>query len=539
MDPDFERRWREARGLENAGDAGAAKDIYEALILEDPGRLYVRIRLSAIEQASGHYRAACTHALRCAEDVRGGRWKDLAAVTRLLLGFDEWTLVRELIHAADWSMPELIRDSAVLSQHLWLVGDVPGALRMTEGVLPLAPDNVRLRHSRANALRYLGRMDEATAEYERCLAIDPADAYVHWSLAFHQKSLVPRGRVERIRAAMRGHRAEAAEQAYLHYALFKEFDDAGDVEEAWQHLARGSAIKRGQVRYDASAEAGGFEALHAGFPTHVDRARGQSGAAGHVPLFIVGMPRSGTTLLERILGGHSRVASGGELNDVQRVLNWEADCFPGHFATRPVVERMLRVDASAAGRTYIERTGHLARGRSHVVDKNPANFIHAGFIARALPQARIVCLRRNPMDACFSNLKNLFANDAYGYSYALQELADYYARFDRLSRHWSDVLAGQYLEVDYESLVADPSGQARRVMEFCGLGFEDEAVDITRNTSPVTTASSSQVRQPINSRGVGAWRRYEAWLEPLRARLEDQRSSTSMAGGEETRVRPG
>lgn len=536
MDPDFEHRWRQARTLENAGDAGKAKDIYEALIREDPGRLYVRLRLCAIEQAAGRYRAARGHAVRCADDVRAGRWKDLAAVTRLLLAFDEWALVRDLIEAADWTSPEVIRDSAVLSQHLWLVGDVAGALRMAEGVLPRAPQSLPLRYSRANALRYLGRMQEATEEYERCLALDPVDAYTHWSLAYHQKSAVPGSRVERIRRALARSTPGSVEQAFLHYALFKEFDDAGDAAQAWHHLDSGSSIKRAQLRYDPAMEAEGFQALHAAFPEGTGPAHAPAADAGHTPVFIVGMPRSGTTLLERILGGHSRVSSAGELNDFQRALNQEADCFLGHFTTPAAVERLRGIDQAAVGRAYLDSTRHWAGGRSHVVDKNPANFIHAGFIARALPGARILCLRRNPMDACFSNLKNLFANDAYGYSYALAELADYYVRFDRLSRHWAKVLAGQYLEVDYEALVGAPAVEAQRVMAFCGLAYEPDAVDITRNTSPVTTASSSQVRQPINARGIGAWRRYEAWLEPLRARLAGSPAWPGQHDPEEARV---
>ena len=520
MDPDFEHRWRQARALENSGEAGKAKEIYEGLIREDPGRLYVRMRLCAIEQAAGRYRAAHGQAVRCADDVRSGRWKDLAAVTRLLLAFDEWGLVRELIGAADWKHPDVVRDSAVLSQHLWLVGDVDAALRLVDAVLPHARQSVPLRYSRANALRYLGRMAEATDEYEECLRLNPLDPYAHWSLAFHEKSRPPGDRVGRIERAMRSYRPDGIEQPYLHYALFKEFDDAGDAERAWQHLATGSAIKRRQLRYDPAAEEAGFEALRAAIPAGFAVNRQAQGREGHVPVFIVGMPRSGTTLLERILGGHSQVAAAGELNDFQRALNWEADCFLGHFSTRAAVERLRGADHDAVGRDYMARTRHWAQGSSHVVDKNPANFIHAGFIASALPQARIVCLRRNPMDACFSNLKNLFSNEAYGYSYSLEELADYYIRFDRLSRHWRDALGGRYLEVGYEELVDAPLATAQRVMAFCGLAFERQAIDITRNHSPVTTASSSQVRQPIHAGGVGAWRRYETWLEPLRGRLE-------------------
>ena len=148
------------------------------------------------------------------------------------------------------------------------------------------------------------------------------------------------------------------------------------------------------------------------------------------------------------------------------------------------------------------------------------NFINAGFIGKALPQARIICLRRGAMDACLSNLKELFSSEAYGYSYDLNELADYYVRFSRMCEHWQQVMPDQFYLLDYESLIADPGAETERVMKFCGLPFEPECIDITANTAPVSTASSSQVRQPINSRGVGAWQRYATYLEPLRSRLE-------------------
>jgi tetratricopeptide (TPR) repeat protein len=518
--PDFEPLWRNARALEHSGQHQAAKQIYDALIAEDPGRLYVRLRLSAIEQLAGNYRGAHAHAVRCVENVRRARWNDLASVTRLLLAFDEWSLVRDLILGTDWSHPDIIRNASTLSQHLWLIGDVPDALRMVDAALPFAPANPSLRYSRANILRYLGRMDEASQEYELCLSLSPDDPYVHWSLANHRKATPPGSRIARIEKAQQAHEADGIGQPYLQYALFRELEDAGDYERAWAHLMAGAAIKRRQVRYAADAEDAGFIALRAATSVPVPEASPGDDGGGHIPIFIVGMPRSGTTLLERILGGHSEVTAAGELNDFHGALCWESNQFCGHFMTPGIVEGMSNVDFAAIGRRYLDYTRAWTRGKRYLVDKNPENFAYAGYIARALPQARIICLRRNPMDACMSNLKNLFSNDAYGYSYDLDELAGYFVRFDRLSKHWRNVLGHRYMELQYEEMVQAPSVLAAAVMGFCGLPFEPESVDITRNAAPVTTASSSQVRETINTRGIGAWRNYESQLQPLRARLE-------------------
>lgn len=521
MQPGFEDRWRQARSLENQGQVEPAKAIYETLLGEDPDRLYVRLRLGAIEKAAGNYLRARAHALRCADDVRHARWKDLAAVTLNLLAFDEWSVVRELIMGTDWNHPDVIRNSAALSQHLWLIGDVAKSLQLIDIAIAHAPGNGSLRYSRANALRYLGRMVEATGEYERCLAMKPDDAYVHWSLANHESAKPAGSRIDRIRRAQGAYPPDSAEQPYLHYALFKEYEGAGELGKAWHQLERGAAIKRRQVRYDPAVEAAGFDVLRDLIDARFAAPAHAIDVQAPVPIFIIGMPRSGTTLLERILGSHADVTPAGELNAFGRALSIESNQFLGHYTTPRTVQRLAGIDFAGAGRHYIEQTRPWAKGKRYLIDKNPANFVHAGFIGKAIPQARIVCLRRDPMDACMSNFKNLFSNDAYGYSYQLGELADYYARFDQLCAHWRDVLGDRFLEVEYEQLVGDPATISRKVMDHCGLAFDPALVDITRNASPVTTASSSQVREPINTRGIGAWRKYEAWLEPLRVRLAD------------------
>lgn len=521
MQQNFELLWRRARTLENEGSHEAAKEIYTALIEEDPDRLYVRLRLSAIEQGRGNYRASRAHAIRCAAAVRAkARWNDLAVVTRRLLTFDERRLVRDLILDADWNNIEILKNSAVLSQHLWLIGEVEAALRLSDTAIAQARPSSILGYSRANALRYLGRAKDATDQYERCLELNPHDVYVHWSLAYHEKSDPPASRVTRIRSAQGQYAPGDPEQTFLHYALFKELDDAGDHEAAWRSLQAGASLKRKAIRYDPAAEERGFAALQELVTRDFVGKRNERSDARHVPIFIVGMPRSGTTLLERILGSHSRVAPGGELNDFNSALSQESNRFFGHFVTPETIGALQSIEYAEVGDCYLDRTTSWAADKAFLIDKNPANFTNAGFIAKALPQARILCLRRAPMDACLSNLKILFSNDAFGYSYDLDELADYYLRFDRLSRHWRETLGSQYMEVRYEELVLDPVATTRQVMDFCGLAFEPDSVDITRNTAPVTTASSSQVRQPINSRSLGAWRVYEKQLQPLRSRLE-------------------
>ena len=230
------------------------------------------------------------------------------------------------------------------------------------------------------------------------------------------------------------------------------------------------------------------------------------------------MHRSGTTLLERILGNHSQVSEGGELYDFPAQLRWGIGRHFGGASDPVVLERMDEIDFAEVGRRYLEQVRWRAGGSGYLIDKLPSNFLNIGFIQRALPHAKVICMRRNAMDTCFSNLKELFSN-ACAYSYSQEEIADYYAEHRRLMAHWQEITPEFVLEVSYEALTRDPAGQAGRILDFCGLGWEAGCIDIGGNTRAVNTASSAQVREPIHQRSIEAWRRYESQLAPLAARL--------------------
>lgn len=520
MQGELGRYWATARSHELAGNIPAARAVYQAILQLDPLQAVAWLRLSEFERQAGHYRASHRNAMQAAAAVAANRqWKSLPYVNKQLLAFDERDVVHDLIAGADWSDRNILEQSAVLSQNLWLADRYDTALRLIDYASSLVPPSHLLAYSRANALKYIGRMEEATDEFERCLAMSPHYAFAHWSLAYHAKADPPGSRIDRIRATQDRLPPDTLEQTYLGYALFKELDDIGETGQAWAALQGAIRGMRSRIDYDPGREERGLSAL----VDLADAAFVASPATDgtQVPIFIVGMPRSGTTVLDRILSNHSSVASAGELNVFSRALSWVAD----HFYDVPGGERSILavkdVDFSEVGAIYLQRTTGRYGGKTHLIDKNPANVFNAAFIAKALPQAKIVCLLRNPMDACFSNLKELFSGDAYGYSYDLGELADHYVRFRRLVQHWQEVLAGRFHVVEYEALVSDPLRTSEEVMRFCGLPFEPECIDITRNAAPVSTASSSQVRQPINTRGVDAWRKYAKELEPLESRIRE------------------
>lgn len=521
MDQELQRRWDAARAHETARNLAAARQEYQSIVQTAPAHAPAWLRLSVLEQAADHYQASLEHARRAAVSVAGTQaWQHISSVTMRLLRFGDFSQARKLIHTANWSHPDVIRQSPVLSQHLWLAGDYEGALRLIDGASRRVAPNHLLSYSRANALRYSGRLDEAADEFERCIALAPHYAPAHWSLAYHCPS-VPRGnRVDRVRAALAVTAAGSPAQADLHYALFKELADLGDVDSAWEALSSGARAKRATLRYDTARQREGFERLRL-LVTADWLAETRARNAAHVPIFILGMPRTGTTLLDRVLGNHSRVVSAGELNNFAAAISWEADHFYAGADVPRSLEKVKDIDFAKVGERYLQSTAHHRGGYGFVIDKNPANFANAGFIAKALPDARIICLVKNPMDACFSNLKELFDGGAYPYSYDLVELAEYHAEFLKMVEHWKRVLGPRFHVVQYEEFVADPEETSRRVQTFCGLAYEEGCSRVESNSAPVATASSSQVRQPIHDRFVEAWKPYARHLRPLQGCLEE------------------
>jgi hypothetical protein len=241
---------------------------------------------------------------------------------------------------------------------------------------------------------------------------------------------------------------------------------------------------------------------------------------GPTPIFVVGLPRSGTTLLDRILDNHSQVRSAGERSEFPRQLRWIADCHGQELIDEKLIARLQRIEFAELGRRYLEQTQWRAQGHRFYVDKLPANYMLAGVIRRALPQAPILHMVRDPMDVCFSNYKAMFG-DAYAHSYDMSALAAHYRRYRRLMRHWHALMPGAIFDVNYNALVTDPESVARRVFDRCGLNYEPGCTDTTRNVSAIDTLSSAQVREPIHARTLGEWRRYESQLGPLVEGLGD------------------
>ena len=509
--------WTAAQRDFNAGDQASARLQASAVLAVQPWHSGANLMLSNIATRLGLHREATERALAAARQPGPQSLQHLAGLGLKLITLGEYEAACRL---ALKIRPEAVpapSSLAEFSQQLSLLEQHDDALRYLEAALRLGLDGDWVHYVHGNYLKFVGRIPDAAAAYERSLGCNPLYALSHHAIAYLGHG-DPAARVDRVRAAITASEGRR-DIAYLHYALFKELDALGDTAGAWAALEAGFRDKRTRVDHDAREETAVFDALIAATPPGFipPAATGD----GPTPLFVLGMPRTGTTLLERILGGHSQVALCGELNDFRMQFKWCSDYFCLGFLDRESVGRLGGVDYAQLGQRYLEHVAwRLPPGASHFTDKNPGNFMLAGLILKALPQARIIHLQREPMDSCFSNLKELFGSNAHPYSYDFADLATHYGNYSRLMQHWHALAPGRILDVQYEALVSNPEANARRLCDYCGLDYRPEQIRIEGNAAPVSTASSAQVRQPIHARNVGGWKRYAGPLEPLRRLLE-------------------
>jgi tetratricopeptide (TPR) repeat protein len=413
-------------------------------------------------------------------------------------------------------------------RYLDLAGAVYSEIGMPERAWPLfckanelQPGVDRFEANLAACAVHLGRFEEAAGIYRRLLERYPAHQRNHYYLS-RLHTATDTSHIEQMRRILQQLNLPPDRNVFLYYAMGKEYEDLGRWDDAFACYRLAGDAVTSVADYDIEADLALVDTIIQ-VCSAAWLAEGEPGrrprSAGPMPIFVVGLPRSGTTLTERILGSHSRVQSLGETLFLQMVIRRESGVASVEPMTPAMIESAARQDIARIAEGYLEALHYRLDGRPMIIDKLPFNFLFLGFIAKAWPDARIVCLQRNAMDTCFAMYKQVFTW-AYKFSYTLEGLGRYYVAHRRMLEHWRRVLGSRLIEVRYEALVSDTDSQVRKLLQRVGLEFEPACLEFDRSDAPSTTASSVQVREKIHDRSVRRWVHFRAHLRPLQRILE-------------------
>ena len=402
------------------------------------------------------------------------------------------------------------------------LGEHERAIALYQELLRDAPGAADLHLSLAHSLKTQGRQAESIEAYRAAAAARPDFGDAYWSLANLKTYRFTDEEMANMRAAEAAPTTQTVDRYHLCFALGKAFEDRGEYAESWRHYSRGNALKRSESRYRPEIIETNTHRQIEVCTREFFASRNGVGDPRPDPIFIVGLPRSGSTLIEQILASHSRVEGTHELGEIPRMVldlqgrqpDLDDPRYPG------VLNELAPEDFLKLGEKYLSETRIYRGNKPYFIDKMPNNFRHVGLIHLILPNAKIIDARREPIACCFSNLKQLFAT-GQEFTYSVEDIARYYRTYLDVMQHWDEVLPGRVLRVHHEDVVDDLESNVRRILDFCGLDFEPSCLEFYKTARSVRTASSEQVRQPIFRDGLDQWAKYEPWLGPLKDALGD------------------
>ncbi|HEY3520642.1 MAG TPA: sulfotransferase [Rhodanobacteraceae bacterium] len=516
----IEGLWRRAKIYLDTGQVWSARATLQTLIARDPGHLGALLILGGIAWSEDHVREATGYA-HAAADLVGDDPVVIIAVINALVQSGETVAARDLLRHPALSGEKMTaslflhraRSHQILEQHAQ-------ALECYDRAHALGTDGVQFRFFRATQLAFNGRLEEAESELERCVEMEIPFGRAYVELARFQRATPERNHLVQIAARIGQVEPGSENEAALEFARYKELEDLERYDDAWRALSKANTVMSARVQQDVARDARLLEQQLNLCDAEFLRPAGGNHADEPQPIFIIGMPRSGTTLLDRLLGAHPAVESTGELRDFGQQMRWMTDHCGVLAPDERTLECLPTLDFPELGRRYLAQTQWRAQNSRYFIDKLPANWVVAGLIHKALPNARIVHMVRDPMDVCFSNFRAFFS-DGYAWSYDPAALTAHYRQYRTAMAHWHRTLPGVILDVAYADLVADPEATLRRVLSHCDLEWDPVCIDAKANAAPVATLSFAQARQPVHDRSLGAWSPYKDQLEGMRRALSD------------------
>lgn len=524
--PDLASRYI-ARGMRNPQLIEAALAINEDRLADAEPLLRARLRQDPLDVAAIRLMAQLA--------ARLGRFKDSEALLRRAIELaPDFTAARSNLAGILYrqnrfeetvemlgTVLEVDADDAsgqsLMAAALGRIGEYDEALALYGALTDRFPTHAKLWMSFGHVLKTVGKQDEGIAAYRRALEVEPTLGEVWWSLANLKTVRFDDADIAAMEAALETAALSDDDRLHLHFALGKAFDDRREAETSFGHYDRANAIRHGQLDYDPDIVTHHVDKIIATLTPEFLASRAGQGDATPDPIFILGMPRAGSTLLEQILASHSQIEGTMELPDMPAIALREGKTVPSGWvdAVREMPgERLAELGSEFLRRTAVQRK----TDKPYYIDKLPNNWVYTGLIHLILPNAKIIDARRHPLDCCFSNFRQHFAK-GQAFSYSLSDMGRYYSDYVRLMAHFDVVLPGRVHRVIHEAVIEEPEAQVRAMLDYLGVSFEEACLNFHQNKRAVRTASSEQVRRPINRDGVEQWKPYEQWLDPLKDAL--------------------